>query len=321
MSTDTDQYTTGIYLITNVITNTVYVGSTTRLFRERWGQHKNELRRGVHGNRHIQRAWNRDGADAFVFSVLEVVTDRVAIIVREQYWIDQYLSLSSVSCYNMSPIANSVAGRITSPETRRKLSQIAKGRINSAETRAKLSLAGKGRRKTEEHRRKIGDAHRGVPRSEQSRLANIAAQLAYEHKPYKTYTGFIAPDGQVYRDILDLQAFCKEHKLGYAKMVSINSGKLRSHRKWVRLCTDGFVLPEKKPIRYLSGDEHYARQRPHLVPRGEQQGRAKLTEANVREIRALYATGKYKQQELADRFGVTQGLIGHIIRRVAWKHI
>ena len=63
------------------------------------------------------------------------------------------------------------------------------------------------------------------------------------------------------------------------------------------------------------------------APRGENHGNAKLTTDDVREIRRLSATRKEyhgfenSYQDLADRFGVSKGLIGHIVNYRAWKHI
>lgn len=52
-------------------------------------------------------------------------------------------------------------------------------------------------------------------------------------------------------------------------------------------------------------------------PRGEGQRSAKLTENQVREIRA--ASGK--QRDIAKRFGVTQANVWAILARKTWAHI
>jgi len=57
------------------------------------------------------------------------------------------------------------------------------------------------------------------------------------------------------------------------------------------------------------------------TPRGEQHGSAKLTADDVKQIRRLYATGNYTQQELGNTFGVRQGEVSHIVRRKNWVHI
>ena len=55
--------------------------------------------------------------------------------------------------------------------------------------------------------------------------------------------------------------------------------------------------------------------------KGKPAEHVKLTEAKVIEIRRLYATGKYSQQFLGEKFGVNQTNIGFIVRRVRWTHI
>jgi predicted XRE-type DNA-binding protein len=55
--------------------------------------------------------------------------------------------------------------------------------------------------------------------------------------------------------------------------------------------------------------------------RGEAVPTAKLTEDDVRAIRALAKQGQYTQRELAQRFGVSQVNINHIINRRRWEHI
>lgn len=59
----------------------------------------------------------------------------------------------------------------------------------------------------------------------------------------------------------------------------------------------------------------------HPPVQGERHPRAKLTDANVVEIRRLYATGLYIQQELADKYGVHCSIIGFIVNRKIWKHV
>lgn len=60
--------------------------------------------------------------------------------------------------------------------------------------------------------------------------------------------------------------------------------------------------------------------RPELAARGSRNGNAKLTERDIREIRQRYDMGE-SQRSLAAAFGVTQGLVGHIVRRLIWRHV
>lgn len=53
---------------------------------------------------------------------------------------------------------------------------------------------------------------------------------------------------------------------------------------------------------------------------GSRNGRAKLTEADVRAIRVSLATG-CAQRAIATGYGVSRGLIGMIASRDRWRHI
>jgi HNH endonuclease len=52
--------------------------------------------------------------------------------------------------------------------------------------------------------------------------------------------------------------------------------------------------------------------------RGEDCAR-KLTWRRVRSIRRKYATGEFTQAELAQEFGVSQPMVGYIVRHEQWK--
>lgn len=54
---------------------------------------------------------------------------------------------------------------------------------------------------------------------------------------------------------------------------------------------------------------------------GTRNGMAKLTPAQVLQIRAIGAQHTCTHQSIADRFGVSQTLVSMIIRRACWKHI
>lgn len=54
---------------------------------------------------------------------------------------------------------------------------------------------------------------------------------------------------------------------------------------------------------------------------GINNGKSKLTEEKVKEIRRLYKTGKYTRKNLASMFNVSTMPIHQIINRLTWKHV
>ncbi|MFA5436296.1 MAG: GIY-YIG nuclease family protein [Candidatus Neomarinimicrobiota bacterium] len=98
----------GIYKIRNNITNDFYIGSAANL-RYRWYNHRNALGANRHSNQHLQSAWNKYGADAFEFIVIELC-EKGKLLEREQYYID-----SESPAYNINKLASSPLG-INKPE-------------------------------------------------------------------------------------------------------------------------------------------------------------------------------------------------------------
>ena len=167
--------TQGIYEIVNLYDGkaTAYVGSTQGIKR-RWRRHAAALRRGTHHNTHLQRAWDRDGADAFGWSIIEEVVDASKLLEREQYWLNRYLE-NHTTCYNIATTAGP-AGPV-SEEAKRRMSEAAMGRTPwnkgkklpplTEACKDKLSKALKGNqhtlglKHTEETKRKMREAHKG----------------------------------------------------------------------------------------------------------------------------------------------------------------
>lgn len=142
-----------IYQITNMENGKYYIGSA-QSFEKRCWQHRTDLRRQVHKNKHLQAAWNKYGEYAFVFEILEQCED------SEQYRIeDMYLCqhVGKPECYNINTGAINSRGSI--PHTQISKDRISASRIGkhsgeehyrfgkqvSAEVRAKIRATQKGK--------------------------------------------------------------------------------------------------------------------------------------------------------------------------------
>jgi len=77
----------GIYKITNIITNAIYIGSSVKI-KKRWWRHVNDLKNKKHDNIHLQRSWNKYGEDKFKFEIIKecLVEDLLKI---EQNYLDK----------------------------------------------------------------------------------------------------------------------------------------------------------------------------------------------------------------------------------------
>ncbi len=130
--------TPGIYSITNIINQKIYIGSTDNL-RTRKQQHFNGLRNGTHRNRHLQRAYYVYGENAFFYQILEIVPNIDDLLVREQH----YLDILSPE-YNILRIAGSNRGFKHSEKTKTRLSAAHKVNPKVLANIKRLHIARKG---------------------------------------------------------------------------------------------------------------------------------------------------------------------------------
>lgn len=75
-----------VYQIENLKNGKRYVGKTTN-FKQRVAYHKTYLRRNVHHNEYLQRAWNKYGEKCFEFKVLQTFPTRSQMDLAEEFLI------------------------------------------------------------------------------------------------------------------------------------------------------------------------------------------------------------------------------------------
>ena len=177
--------TCGIYTILNLKTGGRYIGSSCNI-EARWKDHRLHLRGGRHGNRFLQRAWNKYGESSFGWVILEACREE-DLLEREQSYLPEEKTRKALrgnNLYNELPIAGSPknyvtprtmteeekrksslrmkgnriwVGRKHSEETKRKMSQKAMGNKSARFLRGKPSKV-KGRKMSEDTRRKMSEA-------------------------------------------------------------------------------------------------------------------------------------------------------------------
>lgn len=160
----------GIYLIRNLITQHLYIGSAKNL-KKRRREHFNALLRNKHHSQFLQRSYNKHGISNFVFDVLEYCNGE-ELIKREQHFIDVLNPR-----YNMCRIAGNTLGTKRSEETKLKLSISHLGKVPwnkgipaTKEQKKKQSnlLKGrpspmKGKKWSNASRKRASDSHKGKP--------------------------------------------------------------------------------------------------------------------------------------------------------------
>jgi len=179
----------GIYAIVNKTSGKAYVGSAVDVGR-RWIAHKVYLKAGKH-NPKMQRAYDKYGADSFVWVVLSEVPV-AELLMWEQEWINETAAWTNLG-YNIRQVPNSNLGIVHSEETKARMKAAwtdemkaaSKARslaiVLSDEQKQKIiaavSTANKGSTRTLESREKMAQAKRGKKRSPET-LAKIEATIA-----------------------------------------------------------------------------------------------------------------------------------------------
>lgn len=189
----------GVYSITNIVTGKVYVGSCATHIPHRWAQHKSLLRKGIHTNAHLQSAWDKYGASAFLFEVVEAWEPELCCAM-EQYWINLLRSDNRDFGYNMKPVCKSQLGFKHTEETKRMIAAHSSSWVRTPEHLAALRAGlkeyvdanghpAKGSIRTEQHLNALRAANignqrgkklKGIVRSEEFK-AKLRKPKSAEH--------------------------------------------------------------------------------------------------------------------------------------------
>ena len=162
----------GIYKIINVVNNKFYVGSAedfTRRKRVHWWQ----LRRGTHGNKHLQAAWLKYGEQSFTFVIVEELAAEADVLAAENIWLKEHVGKEY--CYNIATDA-------TAPTTGwvgEKNPMWGKTFSHTDEAKAKIAAASAARIQTEEEKAKRRKSMRGHHVAASTK-AKISATLSGE---------------------------------------------------------------------------------------------------------------------------------------------
>lgn len=235
----------GVYRITNTqdSAHTTYIGSTGQSFQERWREHKRQLNRNEHHNRHLQYAWQKYGANAFEWAIVEILITDETLLAREQYWMNYYAQQSPL--YNIAlDAAAPMKGRTHNPEN---LASKPYPALYNVLTKATIPAGYNLARKCAELSLPISGMW-WIASGWQRSCKGWVRQSEYEQNPAyweywvrhghcaknKTYpalrhqgTGVIIPSG------FGISEMCRNYGLDARKIVKVISGDIHSYRGWI----------------------------------------------------------------------------------------
>lgn len=206
-----------IYKITNRITNKSYVGQTVRPLEKRiqahrWASSKASML--------ITRAIHKYGWENFEVEVLCECSSLQELNAQEVRYVQSLKTLAPEG-YNLRAGGGGLG--VSSPETRKKISDANKGRRVSEATRQLMSASHKGQRCSEEKKAHLRQVNKGKKSSKQANLASALASA-------KTFT-LTNPSGDIC-EITNLKDFCKQNNLCYIAMHGLTSGRHKHHKGW-----------------------------------------------------------------------------------------
>lgn len=181
-----------IYRIDNTLTHDFYVGKTERDISCRFREHQTISLRGSPS--HLHRAMRKYGIDNFECSVIEHLRENVDISERERYWI-----AALTPHYNMTEGGEGSSGRVTSEETKSKISKSLTGKPLTAETVAKIAKGNRGKVRTEEAKRNYSIAgKKRPPFSEETRrkMSESAKRRSTENTGAALRQYWASPEGR-----------------------------------------------------------------------------------------------------------------------------
>jgi hypothetical protein len=213
----------GVYQIRCVPTGKVYVGSAVNLWK-RWEQHRRSLRKGQHGNRYLQAAWNKYGEESFDFSVLEFV-DVIDLLRAEQEWIDATGCVDKDIGFNIVPVVEAPGGAQI---------QVWEGFIDPLGN--EVTIVGL-EDFCSRHNLDYRSMHRlTTGKSKLKSYKGWTHRNSVRQRDYvKTYEDFVDPNGNLVGPITNLAEFCRQHDLDNTHMVAVANGRILSHRGWTHI--------------------------------------------------------------------------------------
>jgi len=104
---------TGIYKITNLVTNKVYIGSAKNI-DARIKAHISKLKGNFHINKHLQSSYNKYKEENFKFEIIREVSNSI-LRRAEQFYINKYQSINPKYGYNKATVISNTWDDIEKP--------------------------------------------------------------------------------------------------------------------------------------------------------------------------------------------------------------
>jgi hypothetical protein len=223
----------GVYRITCVNTDKIYIGSSNELDKRLRG-HRSSLRAGKHRNPYLQRAWDKHGEEAFVFEIIERV-EVVDLLPHEQEWMDLTLCYEPELGFNISRFASSTTGVKKIGESCLSKRWVVTAPDGREEVVISLRRFCRNRGLSISNLHKVAYGDYRQSEGWKCRPAELSIEqwkkLSRGQKPLRKNWKLVDPDGVVY-ETADLQKFCVDRGMKRKFLYRVANGQRKHYKGW-----------------------------------------------------------------------------------------
>ncbi len=235
----------GIYIIICSANLKFYIGSSYFLMG-RYRAHKCDLNANNHDSDHMQAAWNKYGADCFIFGALEYC-EPDKLIDREQYYLDKFKPYDRKIGFNTQPFAGSARGVVPTDQAREK-HRMAKKITKEKRREQQLEIKGVSFQIVSPEGQFL--EVRGINKFAQQHGLNASSLCCLLKRKRKVISmkGWYLPEGYIENKVRDkngklyiippgkMRDFCKDHDLHFPSFQGLLSGSdIESVLGWTKV--------------------------------------------------------------------------------------
>jgi group I intron endonuclease len=177
----------GIYCIENVENGMKYIGKSINI-KNRWSEHKNDLKYNRHSNTYLQNVYNKYEEKIFKYYIIQEC-DKDNISFMEIYWIAYYNSyIGDGNGYNMDRGGSGGhVGIQRSIEWGNNISAGKKGMTFTDEHKTNLSISHMGYVPTEEQRKKLAKGNTGIKKGKNTKSPFVGVSKTSDNRNWRSY--------------------------------------------------------------------------------------------------------------------------------------
>ena len=175
----------GIYCIQNIKNSKRYIGYSVNI-KNRWSEHRCDLKYNKHDNDYLQDSYNKYGLENFVIYLIEEC-DKIKLKEREIYYIQYFDSSNKEIGYNLTKGGDGIVGVERSKEWGENISKGNKNRTFSDEHKENLRISHLGHIASETQRENLAISVSGKKKAKNTSSKYVGVAKTTNGKKWRAY--------------------------------------------------------------------------------------------------------------------------------------